>query len=101
MPKPQMAPAQRIELKAGELRFEVLRDQRRCLVTHLGSLETLKIEWSSPRVAGTVKVGQSGSDKEEFEVDAWNLSVWFAERQGRRVVMFRLKTEGVEVALET
>lgn len=99
--KPQTAPAQRTELKAGELRFDVLRDQRRCLVTHLGSLETLKVEWSPPRVVGTVEAMQSGRDNEAYEVDAWKLSVRFAERRGRRVVMFQLKTEGVEVALET
>lgn len=99
--KLQTAPSQRTELKAGELRFEVLREQRRCLITHLGSLETLKVEWSPPRVVGTVDVMQSGKDDEAYEVDAWKLSVRFAERRGQRVVMFQLKNEGAEVALET
>ncbi|MCX7901812.1 MAG: hypothetical protein N2483_05905, partial [Burkholderiaceae bacterium] len=87
------------EFKAGDLRFEVQRDQRRCLVTHLASLETVRVEWLPRRVSGTLDARSSGGDGEQYEIDAWNLSIQFAERSGQAYIIFCLDSEAIEVAL--
>ncbi len=90
----------RMEVKAGDLRFEVQRDQRRCLVTHLVTLETVRVEWAPPRVVATLDVKRSGGEGNLHEVGEWNFSIRFVGGDDPARIIFRLDSEGAEVALE-
>lgn len=60
-------------IEVGGLRIEVKRDRGVCLVTHLESMDTARIEWSKPRVVGTSEIAQAAENT--WQIVAWNLKV--------------------------
>lgn len=54
------------------LRVEVKRDKNLCLLTHLDTMDTARLEWAGQRVAGLVDIMNIDG---RWEIPAWGLSI--------------------------
>ena len=54
------------------LRVEVKRDKKLCLLTHLETMDTARLEWAGQRVVGLVEIKNGDGC---WEIPAWGLSI--------------------------